>query len=72
MKALTNLEMIMWLRGKMNECEEEIMYLEEVLVSTVMPAGELIKSLNRAKSVYEEYKAEYNRHIKIKEESRNG
>lgn len=73
MKAISNLEMLMWLRGKMDECEVEIKYLEEILTSTSGPAKEIINSLEANKVMYNEYQTEYNRYYKIEqEEKKNG
>lgn len=70
--SLTNLDMMMWLRGKMNEIEDEIKYLEELLVTTSGPGEGIIKSLEANKKLYNEYNTEYNRYYKLEEEKKNG
>lgn len=69
--TITNLDMLMWLRGKMNDCEDEIKYLEELLVTTSGPAEGIIKSLDANKKMYNDYATEYNRYVKLEEESKN-
>ena len=67
---MSNLDMMMWLRGKMDECEVEIKYLEELLVTTSGPAESILNSLNANKSMYEDFQTEYNRYVKLEEEKR--
>lgn len=71
MKAPTTLEMVMWLRGKMNDCEYEIRYLEELLVTTSGPAEEILNSLEANKKMYIEFETEYNRYVELMKENEN-
>jgi hypothetical protein len=67
---MSNLDMMMWLRGKMDECEVEIRYLEELLVTTSGPGESIINSLNANKAMYNDFQTEYNRYVKLEEEKR--
>jgi hypothetical protein len=71
MDSLSNTQMILWLRNKMNECENEIRYLEELLVTLSGPADDVINSLELNKRMYNELASSYNGRIKIEEENRN-
>jgi hypothetical protein len=70
--SMTNLDMMMWLRKKMNDCQEEIKYLEELLVTTNGPGDEIINSLNVNKSMYKAFETEYNRYYTMEMEIKNG
>ena len=70
--TMTNLDMMMWLRKKMNDCQQEIKYLEELLVTTSGPGDEIINSLNVNKSMYKAFETEYNRYYTMEMEIKNG
>jgi hypothetical protein len=69
---MTPLEMMSWIRGKMDSAEEEIRYLEEILTSTNGPANDIVDSLHAQKRLYNEFQTEYNRYYDMyKEEKAN-
>lgn len=63
MEAISNLEMMVWLRGKIDACEEEIKYLEELLCVTSGPAEETINDLEVNRRRLKEYRIEFDRYL---------
>ena len=70
LQDISDLEMMVWLRGKMNDCEIEIRYIEELLSSTSGPADEIIKSLEVNRRMLEEYQTELGRYQKKVDQER--
>ena len=71
MESISNLEMLMWLRGKINEYEIEIKYLEELLVTTSGPADDVVNDLEANRMRKRTYEQEYARYMKLIEDERN-
>jgi len=70
LQDISDLEMMVWLRGKMNDCELEIRYIEELLSSTSGPADEIIKSLEVNRRMLAEYQTELGRYQKKADQER--
>jgi len=70
LQDISDLEMMVWLRGKMNDCENEIRYIEELLSSTSGPADEIIKSLEVNRRMLAEYQTELGRYQKKADQER--
>ena len=70
LQDISDLEMMVWLRGKMNDCEIEIRYIEELLSSTSGPADEIIKSLEVNRRMLAEYQTELGRYQKKVDQER--
>lgn len=45
LKNISDIEMVTWIRGKMDACETEIKYIEELLCATTGPADDLVIDL---------------------------
>jgi hypothetical protein len=67
---MNNLQMVMWLRGKMNTIEEEIKYLEELLTTTSGSAEQVISDLKIEKYRLDEYRSAYNKILAEMEEEK--
>ena len=56
---INNLEMMMWLNGKIKETEKEINYIRETLVEINGPAKGLITALEAEEEKLKNYKEAY-------------
>lgn len=64
-----NVTMLQWINEKIRICEEEVKYLEEVLVSTSGPAEQIVQDLEVNRRRLEEYRQEHGRYLKIQMDS---